>query len=439
MKIISVSITKKSMFLLTLFFFLFNVLQAQKQELLKLSIGDTLPDIKVVNVYNYPTSSIQMSDLKGKLVILDFWATWCGSCINAFPKMEELQKKFSDKIQILLVNAESTKDDERKVDTLFKRKKDLTGYYTSLPYILKEKQLSLFFPYRYVPHYVWIGKGGVVLAITASREVTEKNIQKVLKSKKSNEFSLHMKEDVFDFDYTKPLFVNGNGGNDDAFLYRSIMSGYKEGLGRKSGSSEIDSNRIRFFSINTPILSLIKSGFKKEMDLPRSRILFEGQKANALKSLSGNDYTNLLCYELIIPSSSKKVIAQYIKEDIERFLQLTVKRRKMDSKCLILTLSKPSKDHEVLKGDMHIQLDTKYLRKYIQNAPVCSIAYYLSPFLDIPIVDETNSSQKVSIYFDNLYNKSAIVKSLEKAGFKISEGRRELEFAIITDYGGNNN
>ncbi len=40
---------------------------------------------------------IHLSDLRGKVVLLDFWATWCGPCRMTIPHVESLYKKFEDK------------------------------------------------------------------------------------------------------------------------------------------------------------------------------------------------------------------------------------------------------------------------------------------------------------------------------------------------------
>src|SRR5947208_17130438 len=40
---------------------------------------------------------LKLDDLKGKVVVLEFWATWCPTCISMIPHHNELAKKYADK------------------------------------------------------------------------------------------------------------------------------------------------------------------------------------------------------------------------------------------------------------------------------------------------------------------------------------------------------
>ena len=41
--------------------------------------------------------SLSLSDIRGKVVIVDFWATWCGPCVMSIPELVDLQEKYKDK------------------------------------------------------------------------------------------------------------------------------------------------------------------------------------------------------------------------------------------------------------------------------------------------------------------------------------------------------
>lgn len=54
--------------------------------------------------------SLSLSEIKGKVVIVDFWATWCGPCLMSIPELVDLQEKY--KAQGLMVVGISVDDDK---------------------------------------------------------------------------------------------------------------------------------------------------------------------------------------------------------------------------------------------------------------------------------------------------------------------------------------
>jgi len=53
---------------------------------------------------------VSLNDFKGKVVLLDFWATWCGPCRLSMPLLEKLQQEHPDDFTLLAVNIGETPD-----------------------------------------------------------------------------------------------------------------------------------------------------------------------------------------------------------------------------------------------------------------------------------------------------------------------------------------
>jgi len=80
--------------------------------LLFISVSTFVAAEKTLLELNVGQEKIMFNDYKGKVVLLDFWASWCGPCRQSFPWMNDVQTRYADQgLEVLAINLDQEKQD----------------------------------------------------------------------------------------------------------------------------------------------------------------------------------------------------------------------------------------------------------------------------------------------------------------------------------------
>jgi thiol-disulfide isomerase/thioredoxin len=371
-----------------------------------LNIGDKVPDIEFA-VLNYPAKKVSLSNFAGKWVILDFWATWCSSCISYFPKMDSLEQRFKDRLQVILVSTKKN-DTYKKVEVFLNTWKGQNKNFV-LPLAVMDTVADVLFPHRSIPHYVWIGPDGHVKAITSAGQVTAKNISTVL-----NGGNIRM-DPTFDLDIEKPLFLSDQITIDELTQYSIFRKGKLNGMSPVAAAREYRGVVRRNVMVNMTISKMymyaangLNNTFRfypwkingyngKRMILhvsDPSKLQFEGAADDKFEWERENFYA----YDLIVPVAESVHLYEYVLDGLNKYSGYTGRIEKMKRPCLILRrtskvdklATKGGKPGSELMGVQH---------KNLRNVPFIHLVLWLNNLdeFSFPVIDETNYTGNIDL------------------------------------------
>ncbi len=133
--------------------------------------GKPMPALHVTDWIN---GGITASAIKGKVVVIDLYATWCGPCMRAISHNNELLKKYSS--QGLVIIGVCTSSDGQDVFASNAKQHDMSYPAARDPELKTEQAYAV----HYYPTYAIIDRKGIVRVIGLQPEHVEEVIQKLL-------------------------------------------------------------------------------------------------------------------------------------------------------------------------------------------------------------------------------------------------------------------
>jgi thiol-disulfide isomerase/thioredoxin len=136
------------------------------------TVGKDVPEINAGSWYNNDGKAVNLADLKGKVTVVEFWATWCPPCRKSIPHLNKLHKKYKDKGVVIIGLSNEKSDTVQK----FVKKQDMK-------YIVGAGSKSgTAYGVRGIPTAFVIGADGTLLWQGHPMNGLEKALEKAVKS-----------------------------------------------------------------------------------------------------------------------------------------------------------------------------------------------------------------------------------------------------------------
>ncbi|SKA47027.1 hypothetical protein SAMN04488128_10878 [Chitinophaga eiseniae] len=380
-----------------------------------------------------------LSAFNDKPLIIDFWFIRCAPCLEAMLRLDSLQKVYHNQFNILLATSEKEED----VKAFFQRNKKFRDFNHPIVYSAhSNSNLKKLFPHTGEPHEVWIGKEGIVKAITSSYEITPENIQKFLLNENLN---IPEKKDILDEKYAmggQPLLMTDeerNAGKRKLY-YSWIGAADPQVPSLVTGQLNIQTNEQKIICQNTPITGLYQIAYRTY----RSKTQIENEEVIKVTNQSKDSLNftpdsrtqkNLFCYEIFMRDTTDAKIRTRMQKELDDFFNLKSEIKQGNIPYYILSRLKKDtlqifKPEVKTAGYIQDEGDTIYIR----NVAILSVVRNkLYNKLQHSIINETGYNGKIDLAIPKTANIETIRHALNNYGLDINLEMRPGNIVILKD------
>ncbi len=359
--------------------------------------GDLAPDFTLDKVLNAPVGTVaQLKALRGQVVILEFWATWCAPCVGAFPHLNELVDKFKDDP----VRFISITDEPESIVSKCLRKRPLSGWVALDPGNSIGKRYGV----EGIPHTIVIDKEGNIASITSPFALTESLIKEVLAGEKvavDSEFYAYEEE-------------NDEEAGPPPLLEFEVSKTQVPGWGANYGKNYFNAWAIR---LDTLLANMMNQPTRKRV-LGNEELLSTKLKIKAR-----------------VPEKHAEMLFPMLRQTIE--LCLDIKLQMCEKELDVYVLTAPRKPGPDLRAseDQNAEAHGGSIRgtNLGSNCPLDTLAAHLEALLCKPVVNETglNGGYDWDLTYNEIDDESVIGAVRKQLGLEIRAEKRKINVVIV--------
>ncbi|RMB60574.1 DUF3738 domain-containing protein [Dokdonia sinensis] len=373
------------------------------------TIGAQVPNLKFNQLLNDEKEKLSLYDIEADVVILDFWATWCGPCLSSFPKMSKLQETYGNQLKIIAVTDESK---ERIATFLENRPQSFTIA------IDIDGSINSYFKHRVIPHYVILDKDKIVRAITSGDAITQENIERLLSGQ---EMEFEVKKEDVDFDPSISLVTNTSQP-----IFQSTLLPYNPSA---PGMSNDGRNGNRLFAYNLTMPSLFKMAYGYRWTRVK-----ENFKDPDIYSYDNKE--QLYCYEMIFPNRLRESRLELMQKELANLSNITAK---VETQLTDVYLLQKIPNTSITLPISTQKPDPNGITRYgegvtLQGEPITTLVNYYEEVLGLPVMDNTGYNDVYDITVKwYIENTKKGMDELKKYGLEVIKAKRNIDFLVLSD------
>jgi len=145
----------------------------------KLKPGNTAPDFTLMQANG---KKLKLAEMRGKYVLIDFWASWCVPCRKAIPHLKTVYAKYKSKgFEIISLSADQNQEAWKKA--LQQEKMPWLQVVDEFPEKFAPSVVGNLYEVKFLPFYVLLDKAGKILVYSGNEQEVEAQLDKVLGSR----------------------------------------------------------------------------------------------------------------------------------------------------------------------------------------------------------------------------------------------------------------